>query len=536
MAAAGAWGACFVALLLASPAGGARSELLKALDRDDVAWLSTHAPLELLKAQRLASPDVAAPAMAVGATAGSATRQHAPPPALVAEQLANMASAAHQIVAHRRSASSFNVTFQPIDTLPPGLWSAALGTNFSLMERAEAAGWGGWHDGDFLGEHMTRSGTHRPSAASPAPLGASRSPQDASGPAPGSRVDGVMGLDWVDLGVVPAAVAFQGACRSCWAFVASDAVAASAQLAAVASSGAAPGQWHIPFSAVPRSAQQFVSCDKPATYGCMGGTPAQALGYARRNPIVSAAAYPYAAACLREGQQPPPACALPALSKAGLDSPELASDSPVLGYRTVRRGDEDAMLDALQLGPLTAGIDASSFQLTHYSSGIFDYEWCGRSLNHAVLIVGHGRDEVTGTPYWRVKNSWSSGWGERGYIRLVRGRNMCGIADLVAYPVWRAEPRWEQLSSFARAHPEVVGLVLVGALLLVLGCVWRYCARPVVPAGGGSYGASTANPTAARGTGTIARAYLPAQRAMPGRSPPPAAVKASAAPAAAEMI
>jgi hypothetical protein len=36
--------------------------------------------------------------------------------------------------------------------------------------------------------------------------------------------------------------------------------------------------------------------------------------------------------------------------------------------------------------------------------------------------------------YWIVKNSWSEGWGENGYIRLKRGVNMCAITSYVFSP------------------------------------------------------------------------------------------------------
>ena len=93
---------------------------------------------------------------------------------------------------------------------------------------------------------------------------------------------------------------------------------------------------------------------------------------------------------------------------------------------------EGGMLAALQKGPVSVAIEAdkSAFQL--YQGGVLDNPACGKDLDHGVLIVGYGTQGSKN--YWKVKNSWGAKWGEEGYIRMARGKNMCGIATEPSYP------------------------------------------------------------------------------------------------------
>lgn len=75
-------------------------------------------------------------------------------------------------------------------------------------------------------------------------------------------------------------------------------------------------------------------------------------------------------------------------------------------------------------GPVAATIKATNaFQ--GYKSGIFDEHasvFGPRDINHAVLIVGWDDSKKA----YLVKNSWGTGWGEKGYVWVEYGCNNIG--------------------------------------------------------------------------------------------------------------
>merc|ERR1719464_2055688 len=94
-------------------------------------------------------------------------------------------------------------------------------------------------------------------------------------------------------------------------------------------------------------------------------------------------------------------------------------------------GDEEKLkaLVAEHGAVVTAVAAAGAF--SNYGGGVFS--GCTNSnTDHAVTVVGYGT--ANGEDYWLIKNSWGTGWGEGGFIRLKRGVGMCGVGRALAVP------------------------------------------------------------------------------------------------------
>ena len=87
------------------------------------------------------------------------------------------------------------------------------------------------------------------------------------------------------------------------------------------------------------------------------------------------------------------------------------------GYGYWTTGNCNNMKTQLNSRPLSVAVDASGW--SRYKNGTFTCTTT--AVNHAVLLVGYQTNGV-----WIVKNSWGTGWGEYGYIRLPGG-NSCNI-------------------------------------------------------------------------------------------------------------
>lgn len=84
-------------------------------------------------------------------------------------------------------------------------------------------------------------------------------------------------------------------------------------------------------------------------------------------------------------------------------------------YETIETGDEKLLKKFVSLkGPIAIAIDASLSSFQSYKSGVYYDEMCSLDINHAVLLVGYGRDKKTKKDYWLVKNSYGEHWGEKG--------------------------------------------------------------------------------------------------------------------------
>lgn len=211
-------------------------------------------------------------------------------------------------------------------------------------------------------------------------------------------------FDWREKGVCNI-VKDQGQCGSCWAF---------------STIQAQESQWAIKHNQLfSLSEQHLIDCVKDCS-GCLGGYPGRAMTwvkYLEHGMFMLESDYPYKAV---EG-------------KCQFDKNKGVTK--IKTHKSGTRDEEVLKSEVAANGVYSICIDANSYEFHLYQSGIYTTNNCQQSYsNHAVGLVGYGTEN--GVDYWIVRNSWSSSWGENGYIRMRRNyRNMCGIATEAIIPV-----------------------------------------------------------------------------------------------------
>ncbi|KAL6524730.1 putative cysteine protease rd19c [Orobanche minor] len=218
-------------------------------------------------------------------------------------------------------------------------------------------------------------------------------------------------FDWRDHGAVTA-VKNQGSCGSCWSFSTTGALEGANYLAT--------GEL------VSLSEQQLVDCDHECDpeesgscdSGCDGGLMNNAFEYTLKvGGLQKENDYPYTGTG----------------GVCKFDKSKIAAS--VSNFSVVSLDDGQIAANLVNYGPLAVGINAAWMQT--YIGGVSCPYVCGKHQDHGVLLVGYGAAgyapiRLKDKPYWIIKNSWGGNWGENGYYKICRGRNVCGVESMVS--------------------------------------------------------------------------------------------------------
>jgi len=220
----------------------------------------------------------------------------------------------------------------------------------------------------------------------------------------------------------------QSNCGSCWAVAAVEAM--SDRICIKSNGNDKP---HI-------SAADLLSCCATCGFGCQGGYPGAAWQYYVRTGLVTGGEFtthdgcvPYPLApCEHHINGSLPACAAeeaptPKCQKQCQAGYSVSFDKDKhFGSKaySVARDIAAIQKEILANGPVEASYTVYEDFLS-YKSGVYQHKAGSQLGGHAVRILGWGVENST--PYWLVANSWNADWGDKGFFKIIRGKNDCGI-------------------------------------------------------------------------------------------------------------
>eukprot|EP00890_Picochlorum_soloecismus_P003070 jgi/Picsp_1/3764/NSC_06599-R1_papain family cysteine protease containing protein len=238
------------------------------------------------------------------------------------------------------------------------------------------------------------------------------------------------GIDWKGKGKVTGVKA-QGNCGTCWAFAA----AAAAESSFLIANDLKYPDWDIDISE-----QQIVDCARPPTRHpdgtqyfrstCrVGGYSTEAFRYMTQFNATYEEFYPYRGNI--------GACTQNPRTENGDTAPGIVISQPYGGFTSVDPRNSTAMKAALGVRPLVQYLRVENgFQF--YSGGIYNRACNSRGINHATLVYGYSKVNLGpfSSDSWLVKNSWGTGWGENGFMRLAitPGEGICESQRWVYQP------------------------------------------------------------------------------------------------------
>jgi C1A family cysteine protease len=198
----------------------------------------------------------------------------------------------------------------------------------------------------------------------------------------------------------------QGGCGSCWAF---------AGVAEIESFFLWKHKLYLDLSE-----QQMVDCAtlvEPTNKGCGGGRSDAVVVYSVQYPISEETSYPYTA---QQGD----------CNTAKVNAGEYKISS----YYFIEDCN-DLTNNLLTKRPISVCMMIDT-KWQSYQSGVIPDCNDVKTGGHCVLLVGAKSDGTTNplNNYWIVRNSWSSRFGEYGFMRLYRNPNQlttgfCGICN-----------------------------------------------------------------------------------------------------------